>query len=469
VAHREEKVPGNRISLYEFLLLAGLVSALTLAAALVYPIWDDARLMFLIGESGNRAIRVNFDDRPLVSLLFVFLSNHQLFLPIGLVFHWITWLAMGLVTMRLWRLMFPAYSRFALLPALLSVAPILCKVQLVIVTVVFIVLLGPLLSFVGIFMLLTDQPSLWRKIIFDAAAFLLIAFSILISEYAVLTALAGFVLLTAKAIGDRKDRRREPLVIAALFALCALGSYLTFSVLTKSTASTPYRPSFAFQSFFWKVKVIPFRLLSGLWRGAIGGVLESLGSVTLNSKVALLSFVCGAVVAGIATLAIYRTRDVASTRNQARTSVITLLTATAVALIPVLVMERTLDSRWDSRFLVPLVPLLSSLTVFILLSVLSSRLWLLVPVLCGFLTGYWTTFEIASALHNPEPKPVVVLETGRQHSEYDLSTSTDSSSDDRSWLLQSDSPEFRDKLAHLRLLIPVGLSRSRMNADPETE
>jgi hypothetical protein len=404
VIHRTENPPGNRISVYELLLLAALVAALTIAAAWVYPIWDDGRLMFLIKQSGNSAIKTNFGDRPLLAVFFTFLSNHQPFLPLGLVFHWITWLSMGLITMRFWRLMFPAYSRYALLPAVIAVAPVLCKVQLVIVTVVFVVLLGPELIFLALFMLLSEQPSLWRKLIVKGGALGLAAFAILISEYAVPTAAVAFVIFVSRAIRSGPQQKRENTIIAGLIAVVALGSYLIFSLLTKTMASAPYRPSFVLQSLSWKGKVMPFRLLSGLWRGAMGGVMESHGSVTLNSKSALLSFVCGAVFSGLVAIAIYKKGDVNATNVSGNSgSVITLLAAAGLALTPVLLMDRTLDSRWDSRFFLPLMPVLSSLTVFIFVYVIRSRLWILTPVLCGFLAGYWTPSEIARAIQNPEP------------------------------------------------------------------
>ena len=401
--HREEKTPGYRISLWEVMLLTGLVTALTLAAARLYPTWDDGRLMFLIRQSGSRAIWTNLGNRPLVALFLTFLLNHQLILPVGIILHWLSWLGMGLVTMFFWRLMFPAYSRFALLPALLSVAPILCKVQLVILTIVIIDVFGPVLSFLAIFMLLSEQPSPWRKIIVYAAGLLLIAFSILISEYGVATAAVGFILLSAKAIRGRTERKRERQVRAALIAACTLVSYLVFLWLSRTAGRAAFRPGYILQSPSWRTKGIPFRLLSGIWRGAMGGVLESLGSVTLNSKAALLSFVCGAVFSGLVVLGIYKREAVESTLKQDRFSVITLLAALVVALMPVLLMDRTLDSKWDSRFWLPVLPVLSSLSVFTLFYVLRTRLWVLVLVVCGFLAGYWTTSEIASAFRDREP------------------------------------------------------------------
>jgi hypothetical protein len=397
----------NRTSLYEVVLLAVPVTALTFAAARIYPTWDDGRLMLAIQDSGSRAIWTNFGNRPLVALFYAFLLNHHAFLPVGMVLHWMTWLGMGLVTMRFWRLMFPVHSRFALLPALLSVAPILCKVQLVILTIPSIDLLGPLLTFLGIFMLLSEQPTRWRMMTVTTAGLALIVFSILISEYGVVTAAVGLILISAKAIHGRTERKRERQIIAALVAVCALISYSVLLWLTRAAGRDAFRPGYVLELSGWRIRGVPFRLLSGIWRGAIGGLLESLGSVTLNGKTALLSFVCGAIVSGLVVLAIRKREAVEFTLKQDRISVITLLAALVVALVPVVLMDRTLESRWDSRFWLPVLPVLSSLSVYILFYVLRVRLYVLVPVLCGFLAGYWTTWEIANAFRNPET--IVVL------------------------------------------------------------
>jgi hypothetical protein len=403
----QKNMAPSRTSLYEVVLLAVPVTALTFAATWIYPTWDDGRLMLAIQGSGSRAIWVNFGNRPLAALFYLFLLNHQAFLPVGMVLHWMTWLGMGLVTMRFWRLMFPAHSRFALLPALLSVAPILCKVQLVILTIPSIDLLGPVLSFVAIFMLLSEQSSRLRRIIVRATALALIALSILISEYAVVTAAVGFILISAKAIRNRSGQKRELQVMAALVAVCTLISYSVFLWLTRAAGRDAFRPGHILDLSGWRLRGIPFRLLSGVWRGAIGGLLESLGSFTLNSKAALLSFVCGAIVSGLVVLAIHKREAVEFTLKQDRISVITLFAALVVALVPVVLMDRTLETRWDSRFWLPVLPVLSSLSVYILFYLLKARLYVLVPVLCGFLAGYWTTLEIANAVRNPETMVVL--------------------------------------------------------------
>jgi hypothetical protein len=393
----------RRTLIYEVGLLAALVTVLTAAAAWIYPIWDDGRLILAIQQSGSEAIWVNFGNRPLAALYYIFLMKYQVFLPASIVLHWMTWLGIGLITMRFWRLMFPAHAGFALLPALLSVAPILTKVQLAILTIPSIVLVGPVIGFIAIFMILSEQPTRSRKIIVNAAGLALIAFSILISEYAVATAAVGFILVSAKAIHSRSERKGKRWVIAVLVAVCALISYAVFLWLGRGSGRDAFRPGYALEVPGWRIRGIPFRLLSGIWRGEIGGLLESLGSITLNSKAALLSFVCGAVVSGLVVLLIHKREAVEFRFQEDRFSIIALLVAVPVALLPFVLMDRTLETKWDSRFWLPVIPVLSSLSVYILFYLLKARLYVLAPVLCGFLAGYWTTMEIAKTFRNPDP------------------------------------------------------------------
>ena len=397
-------MPNPRIFSSEVALLVALVTALTIGASWIYPTWDDGRLLFWSSQMGEGVIYHNFGDRPLLYYSYLFLFRRQLFQPVGLIFHWVSWFAMGLVTMRFWRLMFPEYSQFALLPALLAVAPVLAKCQLATFTLVFTVMIGPLLIFVSIFLILSEQPSLLRRTLVSSLALILIAFAMLISSYSVPTAAVALVVLTARSFKTPPSRKRGLLISAGLTALVAVCSYAAFSWFTQLTAAPEYRPSYALTSLTWKIRVVPFRLLSAIWQSTMGGVLESLGAVALNTKPTLLSFAFGIVLAALVWLVFSRKGTVqADTASDHRYSFVTLLTATALALLPVFLMGRTLEGRWDTRFIVPILPVLSSLTVFILLSVVRKRLWILVPILCGFLAGYSTTLEIANAIRNPEP------------------------------------------------------------------
>ena len=400
----------DRQTVYEFLLLVVLVSALTFAAAWIFPIWDDGRLMLAIQEFGSAAIWTNFGNRPLAALFYSFLLNHNLFVPVAVVLHFVGWLGMGWVTRSFWRLSFPSYANVALLPAILSVAPILCKMQTVLLTLVTIDLVPPLLVFAALFILLRQYRQRWHKLLLGALAFALIVVAVLISEYSVVAAAVAMVFLAGNAARGTPERKGEFRVTAGLIAACAVVSYGVFLWLTKGSGRDAFRPSYIKESFSLR---IPFRLLSGIWRGILGGLLQSLGSITLHSKVALLSFVCGCVFSLLVVL-VLRKQSVEVKLDRDKRVVITLFAATVLALIPVVLMDRTLESRWDSRFWLPALPVLSCLSVYLLLYLVRSRLQLLVVIVCGFLGGYWTTSEVANALRNGETVATLVQEVPGQ-------------------------------------------------------
>jgi len=396
VMHREDLILQDRLSISSILLLTGFVTLLTVAAVHVYPTWDDGRILFLIRESGLAAIQTNYGDRPIFAFLLTTLFNHHLLFPVGILFHWLSWIAMGLITMHLWLVMFPSYSKLALLPALLSVAPVLCKVQFVLLTIVFLCLLGPVLTFLGTFLLLTDYSSGKRRILAIVSGLVLIMFSVLLSQYSISAAAIGFVLLIAKAIRNKKGRHQTT-IVTLLFAAGVVSAFLVFSQI--ATTSPEFRPSFALQSFR-TIELAPFRLVSALYQGTIGGFLQALGGVTLASKRAVLGFISGLTMCGLVAV-LYRAGGNNISFRDHLPSVITLLAAAMLALIPLVLMDRTPGPGWDSRFWLPLLPVLSTLTVFGLLYVVRRRLWLLAPILCGFLAGYWAIMEAANAFSNP--------------------------------------------------------------------
>ncbi len=417
VMQREDLIPQDRLSLYSILLLTGFVTLLTVAAVHIYPTWDDGRILVLIGESGLAAIQTNYGDRPIFAFLLTTLFNHHLLFPVGILFHWFSWVAMGLITMHLWRLMFPSYSKLALLPALLSVAPVLCKVQFVLLTIVFLCLLGPVLTFLGTFLLLRDYSSGKRRTLAIVSGLSLIMFSVLLSQYSISAAAIGFVLLIAKAIRNKKAGRHQTMIVTLLFAVGVVSAFLVFSQI--ATTSPEFRPSFALQSFR-TIELAPFRLVSALYQGTIGVFLQALGGVTLASKRAVSGFISGLTMCGLVA-ALYRTGGNDISFRDHWPSVITLLVAAIPALIPLVLMDRTPGPGWDSRFWLPLLPVLSTLTVFGLLYVVRRRLWLLapiteprsirscfspqllliVPIFCGFLARYWAIIEAANAFSNP--------------------------------------------------------------------
>jgi hypothetical protein len=384
----------KQIPLLEFLLIAAIVSVLTIATAWVYPTWDDINVLMMLNQLGDAGIRVFFDSRVLVSHFCIFLSHHGLFLPVGLALHWLSWFGMGLVTFRFWQITFPAHAHLALLPAILSVTPVLCKVHFVIMSVVFIDVLEPVLAFGGILLLLSESGHGRRKVLVTAGGLLLVMIAGLLSEYGVATAAVGCVLLFGKALQTSGTRKRELNILGSVLGVCALASYVVFSIIASSAASPPYRASFVLPALSADIHRIPFRLVSGLWRAVIGAYLESLGSITVSGKGPLLSFVSGAILSAAVTFAIYRKKRTGSISSRNWPAAIIMTVAIIVGALPFLLMGRTLETYWDSRFWLPALPIASSLTVYLLLSLVRERRWILVAICCGFLGGYWTSTEI---------------------------------------------------------------------------
>jgi hypothetical protein len=206
------------------------------------------------------------------------------------------------------------------------------------------------LTFVALFMILSAPHQKSKKLIVYALALFIIAFMVFVSEYAVVTATVAAIFIAAQALFSENSRRRELKVMAALIMTSTVISYVIFLLVTRNSGRDAYRPSYISQVLSLRM---PFRLMSGIWRGALGGLLESLGSITVHSKIALLSFVCGLVMSLLVVLAFKRTPKSESSPKQPKLSLALLIVATAVALVPIVLMNRTLDSTWDSRFWLP--------------------------------------------------------------------------------------------------------------------
>ncbi|SRR5712692_1878346 len=115
-----------------------------------------------------------------------------------------------------------------------------------------------------------------------------------------------------------------------------------------------------------------------------------------------MSFVCGAVLSGLVSLVIHKKRSVGSALHQDSSSVLTLLAATIGRPLARPVNGSNARYQVGFKILVADLPILSSLTVFILLYVVRKRLWIVVAILCGFLAGYWTSLEIVNVFRNRE-------------------------------------------------------------------
>ena len=135
----------TRTSLFEFAIIAILATILALVARLAFPQWDDSIFWILSRHGGPQAIIEQSPDRPIMLTAWAWMDQHRLLWSGGLVVHWLCWFGIAVVTLCLWKLLFPARRGFAIAAACLAITPALCGFQFVIVNPVFTGMVGPVL------------------------------------------------------------------------------------------------------------------------------------------------------------------------------------------------------------------------------------------------------------------------------------------------------------------------------------
>ena len=212
------------------------------------------------------------------------------------VIHWLAWFGMGWVTLRLWKLLWPAHRAFALAAACVAVAPVLCRIQTVLLcafvpsvigpVVVFLVSL-PLLSPGAVRLSKTRIATLWALMVFAVGAVSLI------SEYALPAVGAVIVLLWGLRPRGQPGARRSLVAIGLLLAT-AIASYAAYHQLADPTGRLSVRPEV--QDWGYRAKWWMPRMLSEIWWLTLGGIFERLGAVDVwSSKEAFLGMFGGAL------------------------------------------------------------------------------------------------------------------------------------------------------------------------------
>ncbi len=190
--------PADRGSFVEIVTIALIATTLTTIAWRAFPLWDDGFVWLLSQRGGGHAVYESVGDRPVMARIFQALVDSGHLREATAVIHWLAWFGMGWVTLRLWKLLWPAHRAFALAAACVAVAPVLCRIQTVLLcafvpsvigpVVVFLVSL-PLLSPGAVRLSKTRIATLWALMVFAVGAVSLI------SEYALPAVGAVIVLL----------------------------------------------------------------------------------------------------------------------------------------------------------------------------------------------------------------------------------------------------------------------------------
>jgi hypothetical protein len=407
IASWVSRLPHSRTSA-SILALVLICAPLTIGAIWSFPIWDDAWFWLLLNENGTGIIAATWIDRPVMGTLWSLLATSEhAFWRASFVAQALLWPTLALTSALLWTYLFPHLRRYAMVVGCVTIAPILCKVQMVTANIALAHLLSVVFSY-GAFLLLLRFVRTDDR--FERAALGLslpiLGLGILVTEYAipVVIVMVVFFWWYARRAPDPETRARA---WRAIFfsTLTAGAAYAWFFIIADFTPrGGEVSPFYIFTLGKAHFAHFPVNLVEGIWRNVAGGFVDSIGEVTLTSKLGMMAAAYGALVAG---LLFYGSRiPEQNTKSQSRNTitkrdVLQPAVALVAGLLPTVAMGRIPWNPGDgmsSRFELPLLPITASLIVLVSLSLVRQRFWTVPILLLGFVAGNTTLTEVWSAI-----------------------------------------------------------------------
>ena len=384
--------------LRDTIFVAIFAAGLTATAWLVRPLSEDGWLMLLQWQGVDIASAML--DKPLVGCVQQAMSDLGLLWTVGAIVHWLVWTGMGLCAMALWRRLYPGHEQYAILAALLAIAPIICiGPQLVLITLPFETVLGPMLVFAAMFVQIAISAKAeslrWATVLAWSPAVVLIFFASLLSEYTVPAGLACAVLLAFHNPCHETVRKRR-YTNGVLFASAVIAGYVLFWLVASSEARPAVRPDVVLSSnLAYRIKVMPVLMLTNLWQGSIGNLLYSIGRIDVDSSYVGVAPVLPGIVVGVVSTLWVR-RHAGEGKGKAlhgadhTETVFVLISALALGLLPIVLMGRDPGQGTDTRYWIPLLPIAACLSLRIVCALTVFKVQFVMPALIGFLAGYST-------------------------------------------------------------------------------
>jgi hypothetical protein len=373
-------------------------TTLAIGAFLSFPLYDDGWMALMIRESGPRSLAYTMGDRPVFGVLLGWLVGHgssdkAFFVVVNIVL----WLALAIEAGILFRKIFPELKDYSIVAACVTLAPIVVQTQLTTILTSVPTNLPCILSFAAILILLRDRHAdkpVSPPLLGVAAVLAMCGAAI--SEYGVAANLVGFILLIGVALTRRADAVRRQLFISATWLLALTGAtYFAFTKMADFSLRPDVAPTHVLESGLAHAMRLPFSVIEGAWRALVTAYAEALSGITLSwgSKSTMIGVLFGLLTASLLWFGLPDRRAIpAQERLERFTSRIAILILSVlVGLLPVVLMGRpTTASEFDSRYLIPILPIAVVLTVAMALKVVGgAQRWIVVATF-GMLIGYTT-------------------------------------------------------------------------------
>jgi hypothetical protein len=343
-----------------------------------------------LDEHGTGRLAATEPDRFVMGHLWAPLApSAATFWAAALVAQAVLWPLLALCSALLWRRLRPGLARDAPLVACVTVAPYLTKVQAVTANIALASLLSVVAAYAAGLCALRFVDRGRAPGVIACSPLLLLA--VLLQEYAI--AVVGVMLvvlsLRARFATDPAMPRRAALAMLACSVVAGLG-YVAYAMLGDLAARPevlPVHPLTLGAGYFaW----MPLQLVLAAWRALGGAVAAELARLDLASLAGLCAGAYGALVGALLFTGCRGERARAS-RTPAEPGFTWLAAALALGLLPVVVMGRM---PWDpgdgmsSRFGIPVLPVVASVVVLAVTTVVRPRFVAVPIVLLGFAAGH---------------------------------------------------------------------------------
>jgi hypothetical protein len=392
------------------LALVLICAPLTIGTIWAFPVWDDGWLWLLINEKGTGIIPASEADRPVMAALWSLLAPSEPALwYASFVAQALLWPIFGIMSALVWTYLFPNLRQYAMMAGCVTVAPIISKVQMVAVNIPLGQLLCVTLSYGALLLLLRFVMTGGR---FGRVALglglLMLSAGILLMEYAlpVVIVMVIFFWSYPWRVSDPATRVRawRAIIFSILIAGMAYGIYFMIADYTARPSGWRYKPSYVFTLGKAYIVYFPFKLAEGIWRSVAGGFLNSMGDITLNSRLGVMAATYGALVAS---LLFYGSRNAqhkaaSPSRNIiGKHDILPPAIALVAGLLPAVAMARipwTPGDGMSSKFELSLLPITVALLIVVSLSLVRQRFWAVPILLFGFVAGNTTFIEVWTAI-----------------------------------------------------------------------
>ena len=376
-----------------------IVGAETVCAVKAFPQMDDAYLLLLLKERGAGALAAAHRDRPLVGALWQKLAevSGASFWSVAFVAHFVLWLALGVLSCRLWRRLFPEWERYAVVVGAIVVAPIVVRTQFSTVTISLLGVLSVVAAWAAVLLA-------WRFADAGRAGVLVLRLRSRRCRGAVERVRCrgrgrGRRSSCARAAGSDSDRRARARWSAAGLGALTIACYFAY-VRVGNFAARPLVDPTRQLGRMDLVTRTPFHFMTRFWDAVFGDLFRSAAAMQLEwqSKSTLLAVLFGALVGAGLWLAAGPGAAPSLRKGSRRNGVAALAVALGAGLLPIALMRPVFRSAFASRFEIPVLPIAASLSVALVLALTQVRFHRLVAAGLGFVVGIATVREASEAL-----------------------------------------------------------------------